>query len=118
MPFIKKKINIVLNVFKKIKTRWGISSNFQFIIILIVFAITGSLSLYLSQPILDMLNINNNINHQLLYYSIRLAIIFPIYQIILIVIGSLLGQFNFFWNLEKKTMNRIFKMLIKDNKLN
>ncbi len=101
------------SVFKKIKKRWGIYSNTQFIIIIIVFAITGSLALYISHPILELLKLNSKIKSQLLYYSTRLIIIFPIYQIVLIIVGTLFGQFNFFWNLEKKTINRLLKIFQK-----
>ena len=92
---------------KKIQQRMGIYSNTQFIIIMIVFGITGSLALYLSKPILNILNINPNTLHKLLYYPLRLAIIFPVYQFVLIIVGTLFGQFNFFWNLEKKMMQRM-----------
>ena len=93
--------------FKKIQQRMGINSNTQFVIIMIVFGITGSLALYLSKPILGILNINLNTLDKLLYYPLRLAVIFPIYQIVLIIVGSLCGQFKFFWNLEKKMINRL-----------
>jgi hypothetical protein len=114
----RKKINIMLDILNNLKTRWGICSNTQFIIILIVFAITGSLALYLSQPILNILNIHDKINNPLLYYSLRLIIIFPIYQIVLIIVGTLFGQFNFFWNLEKQTIQRLLKIFMKKNRPN
>lgn len=85
----------------------GITSNTQFVIIMIVFAITGSLALYLSKPILGILNINLNTLDKLLYYPLRLTVIFPIYQVVLIIVGTLFGQFKFFWNLEKKMMKRL-----------
>ena len=93
--------------FKKIKQKWGVYSNIQFIIIMIVFAITGSLALYLSKPILEILNINSTTLNKSLYYPLRLAVIFPVYQFVLIIVGTLFGQFQFFWNLEKKMMNRL-----------
>ncbi|RZJ28893.1 MAG: diacylglyceryl transferase, partial [Flavobacterium sp.] len=34
------------------KTRWGIKSNLQLAIIIVVFAVTGSSAAYLSKPIL------------------------------------------------------------------
>ena len=113
MDSIWNKINIIISILNKMKARWGIYSNIQFIIILIVFAITGSLALYLSHPILDILQISTKINNPILYYSIRIIIIFPIYQIVLIVVGALFGQFNFFWNLEKRTLTRLLKIFIK-----
>ena len=42
-----------------------------------------------------------------IYWPIRIVILFPIYQVMLVVIGALFGQFNFFWNFEKKMLNRM-----------
>ena len=36
---------------KKLKERWGITSNFQIAIIFIVFGITGTTSAYISGPL-------------------------------------------------------------------
>ena len=38
-------------ILKKLKERWGITSNFQLVIIFIVFGITGSVSAYISGPL-------------------------------------------------------------------
>jgi len=91
-----------MNYLKNIKDRWGIESNFQFIIIFIVFGITGSTSLFISGPILDFINLEELITVNWLYWPIRIIIIFPIYQLLLIVIGTLFGEFNFFKNFIRK----------------
>ena len=101
-----KKSHVMIN-FNKLKNKWGVQSTVQFTIIMVVFAITGSLALYLSKPILDTLNINLTTLDKFLYYPLRLVIIFPIYQFVLIIVGTLFGQFKFFWNLERKMMNRL-----------
>ena len=99
------------------KKKWRVTSIFQFFVIMIVFAITGSLSVYISKPVLSFLNINQN-SLDVMYYPLRVLIIFPIYQILIVVIGSLFGQFSFFWNLEKKMLIRIKSLFIgkKNNK--
>ena len=89
---------------KKLKDKWNITSNFQLIIILIVFAITGSLSLVVSEPILEILGINSSSMSTWLFTPLRLIIVFPIYQLLILAIGFLFGQFNFFWQLEKKML--------------
>jgi hypothetical protein len=43
----------------------------------------------------------------LIAIPIRLIIIFPIYQILLVLIGSIFGQFRFFWKFEKKILKRM-----------
>jgi hypothetical protein len=37
----------------------------------------------------------------------RLVLIFPIYQVLLVFIGAIFGQFSFFWNFEKKMLVRL-----------
>ena len=93
------------------KKKWKVTSTFQFFVIMIVFAITGSLSIYISKPILSFFNINQN-SLNIMYYPIRILIIFPIYQILIVLIGALFGQFSFFWNLEKKMLMRIKSLFI------
>ena len=110
---IMKQINTTLNLAKKLKSKWKIQSNTQFIVILIVFAITGSLALYISKPILDVLKIDSCIKNKSLYFITRLIIVFPIYQIVLILVAALLGQFNFFWQFEKKMIKRLLKIFNK-----
>ena len=46
---------------KRFKEKWNIDSNYQLVIIFIVFAITGSLSLFVSNPILEALSIQKNL---------------------------------------------------------
>ena len=89
---------------KKLKDKWNITSNFQLIIILIVFAITGSLSLVVSEPILEMLGIKSSSMSPWIFTPLRLIIVFPVYQLLILAIGFLFGQFNFFWQLEKKML--------------
>lgn len=88
---------------KKLKERWGIESNIQLTIIFIVFAVTGSTSAWLSRYVSDWLGLTKEVLG-LLYTPVRLILIFPIYQILLVLIGFLLGQFKFFWGFEKKML--------------
>ena len=97
---------------KKLKERWNIQSNFQLVIIFVVFAITGSLSAYLAKPVLVILGVSREVFPDyfiggFFYYSLRILIIFPIYQVLLVVIGSIFGQHKFFWNFEKKMLSRL-----------
>ena len=96
-----------MNLIKKIKARWNITSNFQFVVIMIVFAITGSLSLFVSRPLLSKLGVNPTDLSLWLYYPLRIMLIFTIYHIVIVIIGTIFGQFDFFWRLEKKMLRRI-----------
>ena len=91
----------------KLKERWGIESNFQIAIIFMVFAITGSTASYIGKPILGFLNITPNTFNTVLYWTIRILILFIMYQFLLVFFGWLFGQHKFFWNFEKKMLSRI-----------
>ncbi|MCW5516671.1 DUF6787 family protein [Muriicola sp. Z0-33] len=96
----------------KLKSRWGIESTFQLIIIFVVFAITGSSSVYVARPFLEWIGFDRSIFPDSwwsgwIYWTIRLLIIFPIYQVLLVVFGWVFGQFRFFWNFEKKMLQRM-----------
>jgi len=90
----------------RLKEKWGVSSNIQLTIIFIVFAITGSTSAYLSKPFTNLVGISKE-NFGYFFLPIRLIVIFPIYQVILVLIGTVFGQFSFFWNFEKKMLYRM-----------
>lgn len=89
---------------KKLKERWNVKSNLQLTIIFIVFAITGSTAAYVSRPVTDFLGIHKDSLPYWIYLPLRLILIFPLYQILLVCIGFLFGQFQFFWNFEKKML--------------
>ena len=91
----------------KLKKRWGIESNFQIFLILIVFAITGSTSAKLAGPLCDFLGINQETSPWYWYWFARIVLIFPIYQVLLVFFGWVFGQFQFFWEFEKKMLGRL-----------
>ncbi len=98
----------------KLKQSCGIETNYQLTIIFIVFAITGSASAWLSKPFCLWMGITNeDLGHW--FIPVRLLLIFPIYQVLLVTIGFLFGQFKFFWAFEKKMLKRMgLGFLFKD----
>ena len=92
---------------KKLKERWGVTSNKQIVIIFLVFAITGFSSLQLAKPFLLLIGIPDTFQPHWLYRVLRLLLIFPIYQVLLVFVGFIFGQFSFFWNFEKKMLERL-----------
>jgi hypothetical protein len=86
------------------KERWNIKSDWQFLVIIIVFAVTGSSAAYLSKPLLALFGIvKNNVSHWV-YYPLYIILIFPVYQVLLVMYGFVFGQFTFFWAFEKKML--------------
>ncbi|PTN06774.1 DUF6787 family protein [Mangrovibacterium marinum] len=89
----------------KLKERWQIDSNFQLAIIFFVFSISGSSTLVVRKFIFEFIHVNPDWPF-LVKALIYLLTIVPLYQASLLVIGSLLGQFHFFWRFEKKMLRR------------
>jgi len=94
-----------MSFFDKLKVRWKITSNWQLIMILIGFSITGSLSAWVTAPLMKIFGINKEMG-LFLYWVLRILILFPTYQVLLVVVGTLIGQHTFFWNFEKKMLKR------------
>ena len=89
---------------KKLKERWGITSNFQILIIFIVFGITGSVSAYISGPLTNII-IGESELHWLIKLLIRIIVLTPIYQVLLLFFGYIFFQYKFFYNFVKKFMS-------------
>ena len=90
-----------MNYIDRLKEKWNITSNLQMTIVFIVFAITGSASLFVARPVLNLMGITDALNPWV-RIPLRLVMILPVYQVMLLVIGSVFGQFRFFLNLQKK----------------
>lgn len=102
-----------MSTFKKLKSRWNIKTNFQFFIILLVFALTGSTAAWIAKPILAYLGITKETVSLWVYYPLYMVLIYPFYKILLLVYGALFGQFPFFWNIAKKLFSKLgFKFLV------
>ncbi len=100
---------------EKLKKRWNIESNWAIIAIFIVFAINGSFAAWGAKPITSLLGLSTESVSPLIYWPLRILLIFPIYQFTLPLVGWLFGQFKFFWSFEKKILNRLgLGFLFKD----
>ncbi|AOW19458.1 DUF6787 family protein [Urechidicola croceus] len=92
---------------EKLRERWGIKSNWQILIILFVFSITGSSSLFVAKPIIKFIGITKDNLPTSIYWILYIVLSFIFYQIMLVLFGWIFGQYNFFWNMEKKMLKRI-----------
>ncbi|MGB5242838.1 MAG: DUF6787 family protein [Lutimonas sp.] len=91
---------------RKFKERWNIQSDFQLAIIILVFSLNGSLAVYVAKPLLRLIGLNQETTHPLIFWPLRILIVFLVYQFTLIIIGTLFGQKEFFWNFSKKMWSR------------
>ncbi|MFA9391751.1 MAG: DUF6787 family protein [Prolixibacteraceae bacterium] len=85
----------------KFKTKWNIASDWQLIVIFVVFSITGSAAMVVRKLVFGLIGITAETS---LWIKVPLyiLILIPAYQLLLIVIGGLLGQFRFFFEFQKK----------------
>lgn len=88
----------------RLEKRWNVTT-VQVFIILLVFACTGFSVMFLKKPLLSLLGAEQNTFSTVIYY----VLIFPIYNVILLVYGFIFGQFRFFWDFEKRMFARIFR---------
>lgn len=94
---------------EKLKNRWKLESAWQVVIVLIVFAYTGFTILFIKKPLLSWLagEQGDTTLASVLYY----VFILPLYNIVLLGYGFIFGQFKFFWEFEKRFMERFFSWL-------
>lgn len=102
-----------LFLFKKLENKWELTYKWEFISVFLVFATTGTSSVFVGKPIIKLMGITKENLNPALYWVLYIIIGFIFYQILLVMIGWLFGQFRFFWDFEKKMLRRMgFKKII------
>jgi hypothetical protein len=96
---------------QQLQQRWKVKSASQVIVILLVFACTGFTVLAIKRPIFILAFPDGSVPGwiKILYW----IMILPIYNVFLLWYGFMFGQFQFFWNFEKRFFNRIFSIFNK-----
>lgn len=98
---------IAIALFRNLREKWDVTYRWEMIAIFLVFAITGSASAKFSGPLMELIGMNTDNTSPWIFWPVRILIIFPIYQVLLVVMGWIFGQFEFFWNFEKKMLSRL-----------
>lgn len=102
-----------MNWIDKLKIRWKVESAFQVIIILIVFACTGTTVWYIKGPTLHYLF---GAGQMPIWASVSYWIlILPIYNLLLLFYGVIFGQFRFFWEFEKRFAKSLISIFTKND---
>ena len=106
-------LKITLYIFKKLENKWILDYRWEMIRVFIVFAITGSSSVFVGRPIMKLIGITKENLNPIVYWVLFIIIGLIFYQILLVSFGWLFGQFKFFWEFEKKMLKRMgFKRFI------
>ena len=80
--------------------KWGIKSKWDFCLIMLVFSLAGMSVVYVRKPAFALMGVGAQTPF-LLKTFFYLLVIFPTYQINLLIWGFILGQSQFFWEKEK-----------------
>jgi len=99
-------LKLTLFLFKKLEKKWILDYKWEMIRVFMVFAVTGSSSLFVGRPIIKFLGITKENLNPILYWILFIIIGLIFYQILLVTFGWLFGQFKFFWEFEKKMLRR------------
>ena len=92
-------INKLIKYFK-------VSSLSQLLIVFLVFSITGSLAVIFGKFII-LYFFGCVFEYGNAYWILRILIIFPLYQFLLLIVGAIFGEFDYFWEFEKKLLIRM-----------
>ena len=99
----------------KLERKWVVNQRWELIRIFLIFALTGSSSVFVGRPFIKLLGVSKDNLHVSVYYALFIVISLVFYQILLLLWGWILGQFDFFWRFEKKMLKRLgLKKFIKD----
>lgn len=92
---------------EKLKQRWNLKTTWDVVAVLIVFSINGSFAVWVTKPVTAFFGVSPETMNFYLYKLLKFILIFPIYQITLPVVGWFFGKFKWFWEFEKKFLNRM-----------
>ncbi|WP_212747631.1 DUF6787 family protein [Fodinibius saliphilus] len=98
---------------EKMKKRWGVETLGGVLLILFIFSITGMTALYVRKFVFGWLGFDAETPLWIELIA-WVLVVFPSYQILFLIYGFLLGQFEFVWNFEKKSLHRIKNLFVRD----
>jgi hypothetical protein len=97
----------------KLQRKWKLTSIFQVVIVLIVFALTGLTTVSVKVWIYKFFNLSDNMS-LMGRVGFFVLITLPTYQTLLLLYGFIFGQFSFFWQKEKLMLARIKSVFTKN----
>ncbi len=98
---------------QRLQSKWQLKSLTQVLLVLLVFACTGTTILLIKNPLLAFFGIERGGSQGALNTLLYLLLVLPLYQIMLLAYGFVFGQFRFFWEKEKQLLKRIGGIFIR-----
>src|SRR5262245_56628046 len=87
-------------MFHRLKQKWKVNGT-QLFLILCVFAITGTTTAWLTRQVTYWLHLQSS---DIWYWLLKIIMLVFGYQVLILLFAIPFGQFNFFWNYEKKIL--------------
>ncbi len=88
----------------KLQKRWGLNSTLDVWVVLFIFSITGSSTVFIRKPVFHFFELEQSAFW--IKTLVYIAVIFPSYQIMFLFWGFVLRQWDFVWSFEKKILSR------------
>jgi len=85
----------------RLQKRWGVSTR-DMVVILIVFAIVGTSVLKISSVVVNALVPPDAPRWQ--WWLVKILVVVPIYEVLLLAVGILFGQGRFFYGKQKRLL--------------
>ena len=92
-----------MTIVERMKSRWGVGPG-GVVAILAAFSLAGLTTVRLKGPVMGLMF--TEATPGWLQWVVYLVVMLPIYQILLLGYGTLLGQFDFFWS-KMKAVGRL-----------
>jgi hypothetical protein len=94
----------------KLQLKWGLKSKTQVFLVLLVFTLTGSTVVFIRRYLFEALGFTPETSLWIKTIT-YILLIFPLYQVFALAYGFMLGQFDFFWEKEKKMFSYLFSFM-------
>lgn len=92
------------NLWNRLKTRWGVTDR-GMVAIIVAFSLAGSAIVKIGRPIVDA--IVGDDAPRWLWWTVKILVIVPIYEVLLVSVGTLLGQGRFFRDKQRRALRAI-----------
>lgn len=102
MRIFFKKYRIFDAMLNKLKQHWEVQTR-ELILILCTFAITGTVTAWLSKKVAEWLFLDK---YGFAWWTSKIVMLIFGYQVIILIVGFCFGMFSFFWKYEKKILAR------------
>lgn len=94
------------SAWSRLKARWGVT-NWGVVAILLAFSLAGASVLRIGRPIVDAILPDDT--PRWLWWTVKILAIVPVYEVLLMTFGTVLGQGRFFRDKQRRALRLLAK---------